>query len=47
MSRLALDPQLVGEVLEVMRALAKEGLTMLVVTTKWALPRMFQTEWSL
>jgi polar amino acid transport system ATP-binding protein len=28
----ALDPELVGEVLDVMRALAKEGMTMLVVT---------------
>ena len=28
----ALDPQLTGEVLEVMRSLAKEGMTMIVVT---------------
>ena len=28
----ALDPELVGEVLRVMRQLAKEGMTMLVVT---------------
>ena len=28
----ALDPQMVGEVLSVMRQLAKEGLTMIVVT---------------
>jgi len=28
----ALDPEMVGEVLDVMRALAKEGMTMVVVT---------------
>ncbi|MBI3962011.1 MAG: amino acid ABC transporter ATP-binding protein, partial [Deinococcus sp.] len=28
----ALDPELVGEVLQVMRQLAKEGMTMLIVT---------------
>ena len=28
----ALDPQLVGEVLDTMRALAKEGMTMILVT---------------
>ena len=28
----ALDPELVGEVLEVIRALAQDGMTMLVVT---------------
>ncbi len=32
----ALDPQMVGEVLAVMRALAKEGLTMIVVTHEMA-----------
>ncbi|MGI6498523.1 MAG: amino acid ABC transporter ATP-binding protein [Oscillospiraceae bacterium] len=35
----ALDPQMVGEVLSVMRALAKEGLTMLVVTHEMAFAR--------
>ncbi|MBQ1351605.1 MAG: amino acid ABC transporter ATP-binding protein [Oscillospiraceae bacterium] len=35
----ALDPQMVGEVLTVMRALAKEGLTMLVVTHEMAFAR--------
>jgi putative lysine transport system ATP-binding protein len=35
----ALDPQMVGEVLAVMRALAKEGLTMLVVTHEMAFAR--------
>ena len=28
----SLDPEMVGEVLEVMRSLAKEGMTMIVVT---------------
>jgi ABC-type polar amino acid transport system ATPase subunit len=28
----SLDPELVGEVLQVMKALAKEGMTMIVVT---------------
>lgn len=35
----ALDPQMVGEVLSVMRALAKEGLTMIVVTHEMAFAR--------
>jgi putative lysine transport system ATP-binding protein len=35
----ALDPQMVGEVLAVMRALAVEGLTMLVVTHEMAFAR--------
>ena len=35
----ALDPQMVGEVLAVMRALATEGLTMLVVTHEMAFAR--------
>lgn len=35
----ALDPQMVGEVLSVMRALASEGLTMLVVTHEMAFAR--------
>ncbi len=35
----ALDPQMVGEVLAVMRALADEGLTMLVVTHEMAFAR--------
>ncbi len=34
----ALDPELVGEVLEVMKQLGREGMTMVVVTMKWALP---------
>ena len=37
----ALDPELTGEVLSVMRQLAEEGMTMLVVTHRWALPAMF------
>ena len=35
----ALDPQMVGEVLSVMRDLAKEGLTMIVVTHEMAFAR--------
>lgn len=35
----ALDPQMVGEVLAVMRRLAKEGLTMIVVTHEMAFAR--------
>ncbi len=35
----ALDPQMVGEVLAVMRALAEEGLTMIVVTHEMAFAR--------
>ena len=35
----ALDPEMVGEVLSVMRELAKEGLTMLVVTHEMAFAR--------
>jgi len=35
----ALDPELVGEVLEVMRALAEEGMTMLVVTHEMGFAR--------
>jgi putative lysine transport system ATP-binding protein len=35
----ALDPQMVGEVLAVMRQLAAEGLTMIVVTHEMAFAR--------
>ena len=35
----ALDPQMVGEVLTVMRTLAEEGLTMIVVTHEMAFAR--------
>lgn len=35
----ALDPQMVGEVLEVMRKLAKDGLTMIIVTHEMAFAR--------
>ena len=35
----ALDPEMVGEVLSVMRDLAKEGMTMLVVTHEMAFAR--------
>lgn len=40
----ALDPELVGEVLKVMRALADEGRTMLVVTHEIAFARDVSTE---
>ena len=35
----ALDPQMVGEVLAVMRTLANEGLTMIIVTHEMAFAR--------
>ena len=35
----ALDPEMVGEVLSVMRTLAQEGMTMLVVTHEMAFAR--------
>ena len=35
----SLDPQMVGEVLEVMRALAKDGMTMIIVTHEMAFAR--------
>ena len=35
----ALDPEMVGEVLSVMRDLAREGMTMLVVTHEMAFAR--------
>jgi ABC-type polar amino acid transport system ATPase subunit len=35
----ALDPELVGEVLEVMRRLAEEGMTMMVVTHEMGFAR--------
>ena len=39
----ALDPEMINEVLDVMVELAYEGMTMMVVTTKWALPARWQT----
>ena len=39
----ALDPQMVGEVLAVMRSLAQEGLTMIVVTHEMAFARDVST----
>ena len=39
----ALDPQMVGEVLSVMRALASEGMTMIVVTHEMAFARDVST----
>ena len=35
----ALDPQMVGEVLSVIKSLAKEGFTMIIVTHEMALAR--------
>ena len=40
----ALDPETVGEVLTVMRELAREGITMLVVTHEMAFARDVSTE---
>ena len=37
--QIAMDPEMVGEVLEVMRGLANEGMTMLVVTHEMAFAR--------
>ncbi len=39
----ALDPELVGEVLSVIRSLAAEGMTMLLVTHEMALREMWRT----
>ena len=39
----ALDPQMVGEVLSVMRELASQGLTMIVVTHEMAFARDVST----
>lgn len=41
----ALDPQMVGEVLSVMRQLAEEGLTMIVVTHEMAFAGMCPAMW--
>jgi glutamate/aspartate transport system ATP-binding protein len=38
----ALDPEMVGEVLDCMMGLANEGMTMMVVTHRWALPKGWQ-----
>lgn len=43
----ALDPELTGEVLGVMRQLAKEGMTMLVVTHEMGFAETFRTKLSL
>ena len=40
----ALDPEMVGEVLAVMRELAEEGLTMVIVTHEMAFAAMFPAE---
>ncbi|MBV6631699.1 MAG: ATP-binding cassette domain-containing protein [Alphaproteobacteria bacterium] len=40
----ALDPELVGEVLRVMRALAEEGMTMLIVTHEMGFAREVSSE---
>ena len=39
----ALDPEMVGEVLKVMRELAKEGMTMIIVTHEMAFARDVST----
>ncbi|VTN08416.1 Histidine transport ATP-binding protein HisP [Raoultella terrigena] len=43
----ALDPELVGEVLKVMRSLAEEGRTMLVVTHELGFARHVSNAWCL
>lgn len=40
----ALDPEMVGDVLAVMKDLARKGMTMVVVTMKWDLPRKWPIE---
>ncbi len=45
----ALDPELVGEVLGVMKTLAAEGMTMLTSRTKWAsrpMPQAASCSWT-
>ena len=42
----ALDPELVGDVLAVMRHLAADGMTMMVVTHEMASPARSPTTWS-
>ena len=39
----ALDPEMINEVLDVMINLAKDGMTMMVVTHEWALPERWPT----
>ncbi len=39
----ALDPEMVGEVLKVMRELAKDGMTMIIVTHEMAFARDVST----
>ena len=41
----ALDPELVGEVLGVMKKLAEEGMTMVVVTHEMGSPARSPTNW--
>ena len=43
----ALDPEMISEVLDVIIDLAEEGMTMIVVTMKWALPDVLRIEWYL
>ena len=38
----ALDPELTGEVLKVIKGLKSKDSTMIIVTHKWNLPKMFQ-----
>ena len=42
----ALDPEMIKEVLDVMTELAKEGMTMIVVTHEMGLPKLWLTKWS-
>ena len=43
----ALDPEMIKEVLDVMKDLAEEGMTMIIVTQKWDLRKMLQIEFLL
>lgn len=43
----ALDPEMVGDVLSIMKELAKDGMTMLIVTMKWNLLVTWRIGWYL
>ena len=43
----ALDPEMVGEVLKVMKELAQSGLTMLIVTHEMGFAKEVSDRWSL
>lgn len=43
----ALDPELVSEVLNLLRELAREGMTMILLPTRWALPGRWPARFAL